>query len=76
VDLRTNLRHFKKVYDGILAEHDYQADRLASVRGTPYRRIGRLHRDYIQTQRLEVEALLNRLYGLENGPEAPEEFEP
>jgi hypothetical protein len=69
VDLRTNLRHFREVYDAILVEHDYQADRLASVRGTQYRRIGRLHRDYIQTQRLEVEALLNRLSTLENGPE-------
>jgi hypothetical protein len=69
VDLRTNLRHFREVYDAILVEHDYQADRLASVRGTRYRRIGRLHRDYIQAQRLEVEALLNRLSTLENRPE-------
>ena len=61
VDLGTNLRHFRARYDAILAEHDDRGDRFASVRGTPYRRVERLHHDYIQAQRLEVEALLNRL---------------
>jgi hypothetical protein len=69
VYLESNLRHFLEVYDAILAEHDEQTDRFASVRGTPYRRVGRLHHDYIQTQRLEVEAMLNRLSTLKNVPE-------
>jgi hypothetical protein len=67
--LQSNLLYFRNEYDRILANHQYQVDRLASVRGTPYRRIGRLHREYIQGQRREVEALLNRLSALENGPE-------
>lgn len=71
VDLRANLLHFREEYDNILAAHDDRLDRLASVRGTPFRRIGRLHHEYIQAQRLEVEALLNQLAALENGPEEP-----
>ena len=69
IDLKSNLLHFREEYDKILADHEYRVDRLASVRGTPYRRIGRLHHEYIQAQRLEVEALLNRLSALENGEE-------
>jgi hypothetical protein len=60
VDLKANLLHFREKYDRILAAYDDRADRLASVRGTPFRRIGRLHYDYIQAQRLDVETLLTR----------------
>jgi hypothetical protein len=71
VDLGTNLRHFRARYDAILADHDHQGDRLASVRGTPYRRVERLHYDYIQAQRLEVEALLDRLSELQTASGRP-----
>ncbi len=39
---------------------------LASVRGTPYRRVERLYYEYIQAQRAEVESMLDRLSGLED----------
>jgi hypothetical protein len=71
VDLGTNLRYFRDKYDAILAGHDEQHDRLASVRGTPYRRIERLHYDYIEAQRADVEVMLNRLSALENSPARP-----
>jgi len=61
VKLDANLRYFRDKYDAILAKHDERRDRLASVRGTPYRRIARLHYEYIKTQRVEVESMLNRL---------------
>jgi len=54
VKLDANLRYFRDRYDAILAKHDELRDRLASVRGTPYRRIARLHYEYIKTQRVEV----------------------
>jgi hypothetical protein len=66
VDLGANLRYFRDKYDAILATSDQQRDRLASVRGTPYRRIERLHYDYIERQRAEVDAMLSRLPELEN----------
>ena len=56
-----NLRYFREKYDAILANRDEQADMLASVRGTPYRRVERLHYDYVKAQRAEVESMLNRL---------------
>jgi hypothetical protein len=68
VDLGENLRYFRDKYDAMLASRDEQRDRLASVRGTPYRRIERLHYDYIETQRAEVEVMLNRLSALESSP--------
>jgi hypothetical protein len=68
VDLKSNLLYFRDKYDAILAAHDYSIDRLASVRGTPYRRVERLHYDYIQAQRQEVEGMLGRLSKLENVP--------
>jgi hypothetical protein len=61
VKLDANLRYFRDKYDAILSKHDELRDRLASVRGTPYRRIARLHYEYIKTQRVEVESMLNRL---------------
>jgi hypothetical protein len=61
VDLPTNLRYFRDTYDTILAKHDYRTDPLASVRGTPYRRVERLHFAYLQAQRDDVDVLLQRL---------------
>ncbi len=39
VKLDANLRYFHEKYDTILANHDERRDMLASVRGTPYRRV-------------------------------------
>jgi hypothetical protein len=61
VDLEANLRYFRDRYRAILEHQDYRTNPLASVRGTPYRRVERLHLDYIQAQLLEVEAMLSRL---------------
>jgi len=61
VDLRANLIHFRDRYDEVLADHYDNFDGLASVRGTPHRRIQRLHYEYIKAQRAEVEAMLDRL---------------
>ena len=73
VDLGTNLRYFRDKYDAILTGRDEKRDELASVRGTPYRRIQRLHYHYIETQRAEVEGMLNRLSAFDGsggGPKA------
>lgn len=67
VDLRANLEHFRDKYDTILAERDDRVERLATVRGDPYRRVERLHYDYIQAQRDEVDAMLKRLAKMEAG---------
>lgn len=61
VKLDANLRYFREKYDEILAKHYEGRDRLASVRGTPFRRVERLHYEYIKAQRAEVEAMLKRL---------------
>ena len=61
VNLGANLRYFRGKYDAILARHDERRDMLASVRGTPFRRIERLFYDYIQAQHAEVESMLARL---------------
>ena len=71
VDLGENLRYFREKYDAILADRDERRDGLASVRGTPYRRIQRLHYDYIESQRAEVEGMLNRFSELESPPGGP-----
>ena len=60
VNLGANLRYFRDKYDAILARHDERRDMLASVRGTPFRRIERLFYDYIQAQHAEVEFMLAR----------------
>jgi hypothetical protein len=65
VKLDTNLHYFHEKYDTILARHDERRDMLASVRGTPYRRVERLYYEYIRAQRAEVESMLGRLPGLE-----------
>ena len=71
VKLDTNLRYFHEKYDTILASHDERRDMLASVRGTPYRRVERLYYEYIQAQRAEVESMLDRLSGLEDHAGGP-----
>ena len=71
VNLGANLRHFHEKYDAILASHDEWHDSLASVRGTPYRRMERLYSQYIRAQRSEVEGMLNRLSSLEDQADRP-----
>jgi hypothetical protein len=66
VHLDANLRYFGKKYDAILAAHDEHRDRLASVRGTPYRRVERLYYDYIKAQRAEVTSMLKQIPDLES----------
>jgi len=61
VDLHANLEYFRDLYDQVLATHYENLDGLASVRGTPYRRVQRLHYEYIKEQRADVEELLERL---------------
>src|SRR6516225_1694386 len=66
VNLGANLHYFRDKYEAILASHDERGDMLASVRGTPYRRVERLYYEYIRTQRAEVEAMLDKLTSLED----------
>lgn len=75
VDLETNLLYFRDKYRAILAGEELMIDPLASVRGTPYRRVERVHLEYIQDQLNEVEAMLGRLSELRAAhpePDAPE----
>ena len=65
VNLGANLRNSREKYDTILANHEERHEMLASVRGTPYRRIERLFYDYIKTQRTEVESMLAKVSALE-----------
>jgi len=44
---------------------------LASVRGTPSRRVERLYYEYIRSQRAAVESMLGRLSGLEDNADRP-----
>ena len=61
VNLEANLRYFREKYDTILAGQNERRDMLASVRGTPYRRVERLFSQYIERQRAEVDWMINRL---------------
>jgi hypothetical protein len=61
VDLDANLRHFAAVYDGILADRDDEGFGLASLRGDRYRRIRSRYYAYIEAQRAQVQAMLDRL---------------
>ena len=71
VQLDANLQYFREKYDRILADHNERRDMLASVRGTPYRRVERLYYAYIEEQRAEVESMLGRLSAAENLADAP-----
>ena len=61
VNLDANLHYFEKRYDAILAQHDERRDAMASVRGTPFRRVERLYYDYVRAQRDEVRSMLDRV---------------
>jgi hypothetical protein len=61
VDLEANLHYFEKRYDTILAAHDERRDAMASVRGTPLRRVERLYYDYIRSERADVRSMLARI---------------
>jgi hypothetical protein len=69
VKLDANLRYFRDKYDAILAGHDEKRDMLASVRGSPYRRVERLFYEYLPSQRAEVDLMLAQLPGLEDEAE-------
>jgi hypothetical protein len=71
VNLGANLHYFRDKYEMILASHDERRDMLASVRGTPYRRVERLFYDYIKAQRTEVDSMLTRLSAVEGQPDEP-----
>jgi hypothetical protein len=71
VNLDANLRYFHQKYDTILASHDEHRDMLASVRGSPYRRVERLYYEYIRAQRTEVESMLDRISALEDHGDTP-----
>jgi hypothetical protein len=72
VQLDANLRYFQEKYDAILDSHDARRDMLASVRGTPYRRLERLYYSYIKAQRAEVQSMLDGLPALQNQAENPQ----
>jgi hypothetical protein len=61
VDLNANLHYFERRYDAILAQRDEWRDAMASVRGTPFRRVESLWYDYIRSQRTEVQSMLDRI---------------
>jgi hypothetical protein len=65
VDLDANLHYFAEKYDAILARLDEERDTMASVRGTPFRRISQLYGEYIHKQRDEVRAMEEALAPLE-----------
>jgi hypothetical protein len=71
VKLAANLRYFREKYDSILASYDERRDMLASVRGSPYRRLERLYYEYIRAQRAEVGSMLDRLSLLEDHADGP-----
>ena len=71
VKLDANLHYFDEKYASILASHDERRDMLASVRGTPYRRVQRLYYEYIRSQRAEVKSMLGRLSVLEDNADRP-----
>lgn len=61
VNLDANLHYFEKKYAVILAQHDERRDALASVRGTPFRRVERLYYNYIRAQQDAVQSMLDRI---------------
>ena len=71
VDLDFNLRHFENRYAAILASHEAQRDMMASVRGTPYRRVQRLYYLYIRDQQEEVRSMLERMAAVAGDASAP-----
>ena len=70
VDLDANLHYFAEKYDAILARHDEERDTMASVRGTPFRRVEQLYDQYIHAQRDEVQAM-ERVVAASSEPSSP-----
>ncbi len=71
VKLDANLRYFRGKYAAILASHDEGRDMLASVRGSPYRRVERLYYNYLHAQRAEVDFMLGKVSALEGRSDEP-----
>jgi hypothetical protein len=61
VDLAANMKYFEHRYDVILSNYDERRDTMASVRGTPFRRVERLYYRYIGGERDEVQAMLGAI---------------
>ena len=57
VDLDANLHNFAEKYDAILDRLHAERDTMASVRGTPFRRVSQLFGDYIHKQRDAVRTM-------------------
>jgi hypothetical protein len=57
VDLGANLHFFAEKYDALLARLDGERDTMASVRGTPFRRVAELFGEYIHKQREQVRTM-------------------
>jgi hypothetical protein len=68
VDLEENLRAFVDRYDSLLARDREELEGLATVRGDPFRRFGRVYYDYIQQQRDDAADKLARLIALKRTP--------
>ncbi|MGH7062509.1 MAG: hypothetical protein ACREET_00375 [Stellaceae bacterium] len=71
VDLAANLHSYDKQYDAILGGYDERRDTMASVRGTPFRRVERLFYRYIRAQRDRVRSMLARLATTAGSAAAP-----
>jgi hypothetical protein len=74
VDLNANLHYFERRYDAILARRDERRDTMASVRGTPFRRVESLWYDYIRSQRAAVQSMLDRLAAMPVASNQPADF--
>jgi hypothetical protein len=71
VDLETNLHYFEQRYDAILSGHDERRDAMASVRGTPLRRVERLYYNYIRSEQGDVRSMLARIAAPTATPNPP-----
>ena len=60
---RPNLRYFRNRYRAILTVCRAPGEDLATVRGTPYRWVERLHCEYVEAQLAEVDDMLTRVEG-------------
>jgi hypothetical protein len=75
VYLDANLHYFERIYEAILARRDQQRDAMASVRGTPFRRVEVLYYAYIRSQRSEVHSMLDRIAAMPVTSNQPDEGE-
>jgi len=74
VDLVTNLHYFEGRYDAILAQRDEERDSMASVRGTPFRRVESLYYDYIRSQSAEVQSMITRMAAIPDSLNQSDEY--